>query len=95
MTIGADEITTDGDRELKKFLDPLLRQAGTNKEQNEQLSTLNQDVMEVVGQKLWSSAISSNWKHREAAATAFLNYLEPGLPERYQRDTKPLFRACI
>ena len=42
-----------------------------------------------------SSVNSNDWKHREAAATAFLNYLESGIPERFQRDTRPLYKACI
>lgn len=88
-----------GDVELKPYLDPLLRNVGGN------LKTLSQEqvnngnsssIIECVGNKMWLALNSSLWKHREAAATAFLQYLEASPTPRYQElGTAALFRASI
>jgi len=40
-------------------------------------------IIECVGNKMWLALNSSQWKHREAAATAFLQYLEASPSNRY------------
>ena len=51
------------------------------------------DTLNVVGLRLWSALNSSqSWRHREAAAQAFLNYLESGGAQRFQmQNTLKLF----
>jgi hypothetical protein len=46
-----DPTLTEGDNELKRYLDPFVRQAGINFNQlgNEQATALTQDAVEVVG----------------------------------------------
>lgn len=74
-----------------------MSQAGVNRAelQQELPSAQSHDAIECVGPRLWIALHSTSWKLREAAASAFLSYLEAGLTERYQRSTKELFNACI
>jgi len=62
-----------------QFLEPLLRQAGGNlvSLQHEFLNrALNDGTLLVCGAKLWNALLSESWRHREAAAQAYLDYLE-------------------
>jgi len=53
--------------------------------------------MYVCGIRLWNSLHSENWRVREAATTAFLNFIKDkgNLPKKYREKTLPLFLSCI
>jgi len=40
----------------------------------------------VCGAKLWNALHSDTWRHREAAAQAYLEYLQSDLPQKYLTD---------
>ena len=69
----------DGDNELQQFLEPLLAQAGGNliSLQYDFLNrALSDGTLLVCGAKLWNALHSDSWRHREAAAQAYYDYLE-------------------
>jgi len=68
-----------GDTELEPYLTPLLNAAGgALKELNVEAlkSVLEKGLLDVCGVRLWNAIHSESWRHREAAGTAFLQYLE-------------------
>ena len=88
----------EGDIDLEVYLRPKLNEAGG------QLKIANMDILKradnkkilmVVGVRLWSCLFSDNWRHREAAVRAFLEFLEAPLQPKYEQDTRNLFRAAI
>ena len=88
----------EGDAQLKEYLDPLMAQVGGNFEEifAEPLKRAKDDAtVSTVGTKLWTALNSSQWRFREAAAQAFLDYISNGLPLRYQGNTKNLFIAAM
>jgi len=75
-----------GDLDLKPYLDPLLRNVGGSLKNlsQEQVNNGNAtSIIECGGNKMWFALNSSHWKHREAAATAFMQYLEAAPAPRY------------
>ena len=88
-----------GDQDLDQFLGPLLDQAGlTVDDLTDQLKlTTNDETVEVAGLRLLTALnAQSSWRQREAASTAYLNYIENGVPERFQAtDTHKLFKASL
>ena len=67
-----------GDTDLSQFLDPLLAQAGGNlvSLQYDFLNrALSDGTLLVCGAKLWNALHSDSWRHREAAAQAYFDYL--------------------
>ena len=87
-----------GDFELKQYLDPLLRNADgeLKKLVSEQFQSGAAIIIDCVGNRMWAALNSNNWKHREAAATAFLQYLGESPTHRYQQaGTEDLFRASV
>lgn len=88
----------EGDIDLEVYLRPRLNEAGG------QLKIAAMDILKradvkkilrVVGVRLWSCLFSDNWRHREAAVRAFLEFLEAPLIPKYEKDTRSLFRAAI
>ena len=68
-----------GDTDLQQFLDPLLASAGGNliALQYDFLNrALSDGTLLVCGAKLWNALHSESWRHRDAAAQAYLDYLE-------------------
>ena len=56
---------------------------------------LHSGTLLVTGVKLWSALHSETWRHREAAVTAFLEYLEDPMLEKYIGKTRMLFLAAM
>jgi len=82
-------------------LSELLNKAGGNIKQLE-LETLRRafsdGTLQVCGVQLWSALHSDTvWRHREAAAQAYYQFLTSpnGLPRRYDSNTKDLFAATL
>ena len=83
--------------ELEPYLRPLLAEAGGNVEKlglEALRRALSDGTLLVVGVKLWSALHSETWRHREAAAQAFLDYISGPLPKKYVGKTKRLFLAA-
>ena len=92
----------EGDTELDEYLNPLLQQAGGNIQtlEYEFLNrALSDGTLLVCGARLWNALHSDSWRHREAAANAFFNYLTSEKVERkWLRDAagrKQLFKATM
>lgn len=88
-----------GDEELQQFLEPLISAAGGNLNELQESLKLapGDDTLNVTGFRLWSALNSSqSWRQREAAAQAFLNYLESGGADRFKmQNTVKLFQASM
>ena len=70
---------------MDEYLNPLLQQAGGNIQtlEYEFLNrALSDGTLLVCGAKLWNALHSDSWRHREAAANAFFNYLTSEKVER-------------
>ncbi|KAL4438288.1 hypothetical protein ABPG74_009711 [Tetrahymena malaccensis] len=89
----------EGDIDLEMYLKPLLANAG------EKVPDISSEILrrlyhlgylQVFGSKCWCAIYSENWRHREAAAQAVLNFIEMPLPEKYLNgNSKKLFGACM
>lgn len=55
---------------------------------------LSDGTLLVVGVKLWTALHSDSWRHREAAAQAFFDFISGPLPKKYIGKTKKLFLAA-
>lgn len=87
-----------GDDDLRLYFDPLLREAGGKVPDigADILTRLhNLGLLDVLGARVWSSIHGSNWKVRQAAANAVLNYIGMPLNARYIGKSKKLFLALI
>ena len=87
-----------GDKDLEPFFVPRARNAGgivPTPDINKLRRALRQGVLTVTGVRLYSSLIGDDWKMREAAVRAFLDYIENPLNSRYLNKTFPLFQAAI
>ena len=61
----------EGDEELEPYLDPLLHEVGSDVDVLDQEAlkrAFSEGTLTVVGVKLWTALLSSNWRHREAAS---------------------------
>jgi centrosomal protein CEP104 len=88
----------DGDDDLEPYLKPLLSAAGGKSHEvgAEVLHRLqNLGLLNVFGARAWSCMYSSNWKIREAAAQAILNFISMPVNKKYVIKSKRLFMACI
>jgi hypothetical protein len=59
-------------------LDPLLSNIGSarlNFSENAPVTSLGDQTLQVCGNKLWNCLHNDNWRNREAAGKAFLDYL--------------------
>ena len=87
-----------GDKDLEPFFNPRANAAGgiiPAPDINKLRRAQRQGILNVMGVRLFSSLIGSDWKMREAAVRAFLEYIENPLLPRYINKTYPLFQACI
>lgn len=94
-----------GDEEFAKYIDPLLNHAGTTGQNfvDDPVKRANLEfVVQTAGAKLWAALNSDQWRHREAAVSAFRDYLEAAhessvLPNRYKTvdDKLNLFLSAI
>ncbi len=68
-----------GDKDLEPYFAPLARNAGGNipaPDLNLLKQALRKGILSVTGVRLFSALISENWKMREAAVKAWLEYIE-------------------
>jgi hypothetical protein len=87
-----------GDRDLEPYFAPLARHAGGKIPDigaDKLRRALRQGVLTVTGVRLYSSLLGEDWKMREAAVKAFLEYIQNPLIPRYYNKTLPLFNAAI
>lgn len=88
----------EGDNDLEAYLRPKLMEAGGAVKSAEYDILRHADqrkVLRTVGAKLWSALHSENWRHREAAVKALLEFLEAPLLPKYENDTRRLFRSAL
>ena len=64
---------------MEPYLTPLLNAAGGPVKDLNDDNTIPKDTLYVCGVRLWNALHSESWRHREAAGTAFLQYLEAPL----------------
>ncbi|KRX06659.1 Armadillo-type fold [Pseudocohnilembus persalinus] len=92
-------VFNEGDVDLELYFKPLISQTGGTVEDvpAEILRRLyNLGYLTVFGAKVWTAIHSENWRHREAAAQAVLNFIEMPLPEKYLNgNSRLLFLACM
>lgn len=84
--------------DLAPFFDKLVKQSdGDIKELDHEAlrKALSDGTLLVCGARLWNALHSSTWRHREAAAQAFLDFLDAPLLPKYQGKTKKLFLAAM
>jgi hypothetical protein len=86
-----------GDDDLKPYLDKTMANL-------EKLIDLDKSVLKralhtgtllVTGVRCWTALHSENWRHRDAAVVAYLDFLKADLLEKYHGWTKNLFKASI
>jgi hypothetical protein len=68
-----------GDKDLEPYFAPLARNAGGNipsPDISKLRRALRQGILTVTGVRLYSAIICDNWKLREAAVKAFLEFVE-------------------
>jgi len=60
-------------------------------------SALNDGTLLVTGVRLWNAIHSESWRHREAAAQAFLDFLDSEKKDKYRVDnhSELLFVATL
>jgi hypothetical protein len=60
-------------------------------------SALNEGTLEVTGVRLWNALHSEAWRHREAAAQAYLDYLSDSsrLPLKHSKTPDNLLDATL
>ena len=88
----------EGDDDLAPYLQRYLTAAGGPIPEMDKKSlnrALHSGTLLVTGVKLWSALHSETWRHREAAVTAFLEYLEDPMLEKYIGKTRMLFLAAM
>lgn len=88
-----------GDKDLEPYFGPLARDGKRGDIPTPDISklkkALRQGVLLVTGVRLYSALIGDNWKMREAAVMAFLEFLQNPLLPRYVNKTKMLFEAAV
>ena len=87
-----------GDKDLEPFFVPRAKNAGSNLQSpdiNKLRRALRMGMLTCTGVRLYSALIGDDWKMREAAVRAFLDYIENPLPSRYLYKSFPLFQTCI
>jgi centrosomal protein CEP104 len=89
----------EGDVDLELYFRPLIINVGEKvpdipPEVFRRLHSLG--YLTIFGAKIWAAVHSENWRHREAAAQAVLNFIEMPLPSKYlDGKSKKLFLACM
>lgn len=96
-----ENFQSEGDRQLSKFLDPLLAQTRIDKKKLSEgidegiMSRLNTlGILDVFGYNLWMAAQNGDWKVRHAAASSVLNYIKSPLDKRFKINNYHLFLGC-
>lgn len=85
-----------------KYFDPLIKKSNSTgvgnlaKDLGNFKRAESDATIRVAGIKVWNSLLSENWRVREAASTAFLNFIQDrnNLPLKYKNKTQALFLAC-
>ena len=87
-----------GDKDLEPYFVPRAKSAGGNIQSpdiNKLRRALRMGMLTCTGVRLYSALIGDDWKMREAAVRAFLEFIENPLPTRYLYKSFPLFQTCI
>jgi centrosomal protein CEP104 len=87
-----------GDKDLEPYFIPRAKDAGGKippPDINKLRRAHRQGVLTVTGVRLYSALIGDDWKMREAAVKAFLEYIQNPLLPRFIDKSFPLFRASI
>ena len=87
-----------GDKDLEPYFVPRAKNAGGNIQSpdiNKLRRALRMGMLTCTGVRLYSALIGDDWKMREAAVRAFLEFIENPLPSRYLYKSYPLFQTCI
>ena len=87
-----------GDKDLEPYFVPRAKNAGSNIQSpdiNKLRRALRMGMLTCTGVRLYSALIGDDWKMREAAVRAFLEFIENPLPTRYLYKSFPLFQTCI
>ena len=87
-----------GDKDLEPFFVPRAKNAGGNIQSpdiNKLRRAHRMGMLTCTGVRLYSALIGDDWKMREAAVRAFLEFIENPLPGRYLYKSFPLFQTCI
>ena len=87
-----------GDKDLEPYFVPRAKNAGGNIQSpdiNKLRRALRMGMLTCTGVRLYSALIGDDWKMREAAVRAFLEFIENPLPSRYLYKSFPLFQTCI
>ncbi len=87
-----------GDKDLEPYFVPRAKNAGGNIQSpdiNKLRRALRMGMLTCTGVRLYSALIGDDWKMREAAVRAFLEFIENPLPTRYLYKSFPLFQTCI
>lgn len=99
MKVGHDDplVRNEGDEDLEPYLKKTMSSAGGSIKSLE-VETLKRaysdGTLQVVGVNLWTALHSvDQWKHREAAVSALISFLQAPLPKKYDKNTSVLFMA--
>lgn len=87
-----------GDKDLEPYFVPRAKNAGGNIQSpdiNKLRRALRMGMLTCTGVRLYSALIGDDWKMRDAAVRAFLEFIENPLPSRYLYKSFPLFQTCI
>jgi len=87
-----------GDKDLEPFFVPRAKNAGGNIQSpdiNKLRRAHRMGMLTCTGVRLYSALIGDDWKMREAAVRAFLEFIENPLPGIYLYKSFPLFQTCI
>lgn len=99
VDVGRDPLEyNEGDDDIDPYLNPKLIEAGgkvVDLENSVLKRALHSGTLLVTGVKLWSALHSESWRHRDAAARAFLEYIQAPMKPKYINKTRKLFRAAI
>ena len=74
-----------GDKDLEPYFVPRVKKIGGNiklPELNDLRGALRNDILPCTGIKLYSALLGDDWKMREAAVTAFIEFIENPLPTK-------------
>ena len=87
-----------GDKDLEPYFVPKIKKLGGNikiLDVNDLRRAFRIGILTCTGIKLYSALLGDDWRMREAAVTAFIEFIENPLPNKYLYKSFPLFKTCI
>lgn len=85
----------DGDDDLEPYLKPKLVGKVDDLDSAVLKRALHSGSLLVTGVKCWSALHSEQWRHRDAAVSAYHEYLQAPMLPKYIGKTRKLFNASI